>query len=305
MKNLRTLPDITSAPKQKISAASTTHLTPGNKEFFVNEKLLKMIKIDGMNTGEMPMGKNDEKRNPFDINTFWLAEREVSYQLWNTVYTWAIDSSRGSLQYTFSNTGTPGGRLHSPTGLTETDMLPVTEVNWRDTIVWCNALTEYYNTINDTQLSVVYCSDSERKKPIRRSTDNYSVETNPGNEDAPYVNTEGSGFRLPSSIEWECAARHKKDTNNIANYNNTTANQQNEKSHPKDVCDMNGNVEEWCFDWHPDYIGTYRVLRGGLWHNLTSLLQVGYEFYIYPGYENYLVGFRIARNFNKTSVTPS
>jgi len=46
-----------------------------------------------------------------------------------------------------------------------------TAVDWRDAIAWRNALTEYYNSQNDSQ-------------------------------DNPYVNENAKGFRLPGLREW-------------------------------------------------------------------------------------------------------
>jgi hypothetical protein len=84
----------------------------------------------------------------------------VTYQLWSTIYTWATDNARGANKYTFANPGSRGGHIDDTitykvfTSGHGTD--PVTTINWRDAIVWCNALTEYYNAQNKTSLGCVY-----------------------------------------------------------------------------------------------------------------------------------------------------
>lgn len=150
-------------------------------------------------------------------NGYAIAETEVNFLLWTTVYNWAIANG-----YTFSQTGQQGSQysvyitkcVGTPV---DTNLNPVTCVNWRDAIVWCNALTEFYNAQNLTSYELVYTSDAAFSLPIKSSASGAyaaSVNPNPGSFDYPYVNPNAKGFRLPTNAEWELAARFIADTNN-------------------------------------------------------------------------------------------
>lgn len=136
---------------------------------------------------------------------FFISETEVTYDLWHTVYTWATDAARGANQYYFSNAGTMGD------GTGDNSLHPVTQINWRDAMVWCNAFTEWYNALEGTGYECVYYSDSEYTVPIRDSRDGSygsSVNSTLGSFDNPYVKTAAKGFRLPTINEWEYSARY-------------------------------------------------------------------------------------------------
>jgi len=155
-------------------------------------------------------------------NAYWIAEIEVTYELWYKVYTWATGGSGapGAGQYTFANTGQPGNDGTPGTEITSQE--PVTCINWRDAMIWCNALTEWYNAKNGTNYTCAYYTDNIYENPIRTATATFSV-PNPlvsGEEDQPYIlsetngnismgNCTATGFRLLTSDEWELAARYR------------------------------------------------------------------------------------------------
>ncbi len=83
------------------------------------------------------------------------------------------------------------------------------------------------------------------------------------------------------------------------------------------LCDVSGNLWEWCWDWHEsDYYavspsndpvgpglpesdrgnwGRSRVRRGGSWHEDADVLRIAYRSYDGPEYRSHANGFRVVR----------
>lgn len=251
-------------------------------------------------------GTNDAGTATID-RAFWIGETEVTYRLWYNVRIWAIANG-----YTFANNGNIGD------GTGDTALHPVTSINWRDAMVWCNALTEWYNGYNSTNYSCVYKTGGV---PVRDSND-----TNAAVCDAVIPDTSADGFRLLTSNEWELAARYVNDANNdgdicdlgeyypgsyasgaVGDYTNSLANNPvawfsafTSSTHAVKellpnalgIYDMSGNAYEWCFDLN----GSDRIIRGGSWNGANFLLQVGYLNDNSPSSPFYDLGLRIARS---------
>ncbi len=243
------------------------------------------------------------------ISDFEIGKYEVTYELWYTVYQWAISNG-----YNFAHSGREGNN-GSDGSKPISKFEPVTLVNWRDCIVWCNAYSEMsgykpvYNLFGD---------------PIKDSRDSNSTVC-----DDAGVDWSANGYRLPTEGEWQYAASDRGNTpynyasGASSNYNSDSACKKvawydgNSGEHTHIVgrlCsnglglyDMSGNVWEWCWDWYGNYpsssmnnyrgsaSGPDRVLRGGGWSNNSEYLQVGCHCNNNPSRVSRNLGFRLAR----------
>ena len=201
--------------------------------------------------------------------------------------------------------------------------LPVEQVSWYDTLVFCNKLSMMEG------LSPVY--------EIGGSTDPAvwgAVPTSSSPSwNAVIMDTSANGYRLPTEAEWEYACRAGSPaafswgTNNIdntkANYDaaivdscNTTAGTSvgattmvgTYAANSFNLHDMHGNVFEWCWDWFALYsaaaatdptgpvTGTWREMRGGCWGGSAEGSRSAFrDDYSNPWFNFNSIGFRVVR----------
>jgi sulfatase modifying factor 1 len=284
---------------------SPSYYTPGRKEVFSAQDVsLTMIFVPGKNFFSGTDDKTDSS-----TGSFWISETEVTYELWQKVCAWAVKKG-----YEFANPGIMGSMGKG------SNQQPVTTLNWRDTIVWSNALTEWYNAQNGMRYSCVY---EAGMSPIRDARGNNAVYT-----DTVVPDSGAMGFRIPTTDEWELAARFREDTNadgdiedpdeyypgNFASgaeraftdmdatkkvavfFNDGTEPVKSKAPNALGIYDMCGNVDEWCFGWFPGFKGSARLSRGGNWLSSADLVQIGLVNRQDPYTENFFIGFRVARN---------
>lgn len=168
------------------------------------------------------------------------------------------------------------------------DNLPVEQVSWYDVIEYCNKRSEKEG------LEKVYT--------YRKTKDNKNKL-----EDVK-MNEKAIGYRLPTSKEWEYAARGgnkskgykysgSDNIDEVAWYDGNSGHKTHKvgtkKPNELDIYDMSGNVCEWCLDI---YNSSYRFIRGGSWYDYSDYCRVSYWVFDYPDSRYDVIGFRICRN---------
>jgi formylglycine-generating enzyme required for sulfatase activity len=130
---------------------------------------------------------------------FIMAETDTTYQLWKEVYDWATSNARGANIYTFRYKGQNGSDSYcQPLSMAVSTQYPVTTMEYNDAIIWCNAFTEYYNANNGNKadLSPVYYLDTTHSTLLRKP------------QLSKYADESAKGYRLPTVVEYEFAARY-------------------------------------------------------------------------------------------------
>jgi eukaryotic-like serine/threonine-protein kinase len=196
----------------------------------------------------------------------------------------------------------------SPSHFTGNGRHPVERVSWLDAVRFCNVLSVKSN---------------DNLTPF------YKIE----NDVVTVIDWDGTGYRLPTEAEWEYACRaglsgkfgFADDEAGLEDRawfseslppNGPSSTQPIGGKNPNafGLCDMQGNVWEWCWDWYAEkYVpgesvidptgpasGKYRVLRGGHYHSPASNLRCAVRNPDVPiTSKSQVNGFRVARNLRR------
>jgi uncharacterized repeat protein (TIGR02543 family) len=192
---------------------------------------------------------------------------------------------------------------------------PVEKVTWYDAVEFCNKLSEREG------LQTVYTISGRTPStgyPITSAT----VTADWGK----------NGYRLPTEAQWEYAAKGGSTPGNytyagsntigdVAWYSGNSGSKTHEvgKLAPNGLglCDMSGNVWEWCWDWYGGYedkdqtdpVGAatdgYRVMRGGNWYDSAEAARLVIRGSYNPSIGESNNGFRLVRMGTGEIVTPN
>jgi len=287
--------------KNSLAAESTQNTAPDN-----------MVPIKG---GTFQMGSDDGGSNEKPIHSvtlgdFYLGRTEVTvaeFKAFVDAKYYQTDAEKDGWSYAWN-----GKEWAKMNGVTWRDDVegnrrpesdynhPVIHVSWNDAQAFCRWMTE------KTGRSYRLPTEAEWEYAAGNGAKHHQYSWGNGKP----TGKKGGNVRDESAAKkfnWD-----RNDNNIFVGYDDgfaTTAPVGSFDANELGLCDMSGNVWEWCADWYgSDYYksspsanptgpdsGSGRVLRGGSWISVPQSVRAAFRSSLTPGDRRYSIGFRLAR----------
>lgn len=243
-------------------------LKPGEEKDFVIHPKLKM-RFCRIPAGQAILGApdseklrtKDQKEHSFTTPGFWLGKFEVMQGEWESVM--------GMNPCSFAKTGENKMLVANM----DTSQFPVESVSW-----------------DDCQIFIKKCklAGFEIRLPHEDEWE-YAYRGAKGNKQAFYWGNELNGDKANHRGERPYGTKIKGNTLERSCHVGTYSKQ---APHPWGLCDMSGNVAEWCDNLYPG--SKYRVFRGGSWSDEGKFCRGAIRFRNTPDDRSKFIGFRLA-----------
>ncbi len=253
---------------------------PMFREWLNDTESLMMLQIP---TGEFVMGSPDDEsdrskaegpQHRVHVSEFWMSKYPITQSQWRIV------------------AGFPeiNRSLNPDPSHFKGDNHPVEQVSWYDAVEFCDRLSAY------TERPYRLPSEAEWEYACRAGTKTpfHFGET---------ITTDLANFNGQSSYSQGSQGKYQATTTEVTAFNVANA---------YGLCDMHGNVFEWCLDnWHDSYEGapsngsiwsvghenSPRVRRGGSWYYSPSYCRSAFRSFSNPDLRYFNFGFRVVCTF--------
>jgi len=222
--------------------------------------------------GKRPDCLDDEtesKRGEFTSKGFWLGKYAVTQEQWEAVM--------GNNPSWFSKQGGGQGKVQGM----DTSRFPVELVSWDD----CQ---DFLKKLNEKVTIPAALGKSKFGLPHEDQWE-YACRGGKGNKQPFYFGEElnGTQANCDGTFRYGTATKgaYLKRTAEVGSYEKVAP-------HPWGLCDMHGNVYQWCENKYDDK-NNRRVLRGGSWNFDSWFCRSAFRYNLAPDNRNYDYGLRV------------
>jgi len=235
--------------------------------------------IDNKNKQGFFLVESEERRGKFRTPGFWMGKYEVTQVEWYAVMKGVMvkneDISRPS---SFRSGGSMASNLD---GIMDTSRFPVDSVSWDDCQLFLDRANTHGNILKVFERPGKFILPHEDQWE-------YACRGGKGNNQAFHWGNElnGTQARCDGSLPFGTtqAGPSLRRTMSIGSF-------EKEFPHPWGLCDMHGNVDEWCDNTYEQTI--YRVRRGGSWNSRANFCRAASRTWINSDNRHGYFGFRL------------